>query len=233
MGFSDSWNSLSKTKKKKKTSKNSENNASCETGLKWKVHVCSAVSNSFQHQGLWPARLLCPGDFPGKDTGVGCHFLLQGIFPTQGSNLHLLHWWADSLPLSHVGSQKHRGYTDQSRVNKWKLDSETWWGWTPGWGTGLGPTGRGRWGDAGCPLEKRTRPRWALRSGARRRASGDLCANSGQKHSVRPEDWQHACREWAAPQRPVKLNETSRPKRSDRSVFFLSFWHVPNAHYRH
>ena len=36
--------------------------------------------------------------FPGKNTGVGCHFLLQGIFPTQGLNLHLLHWLADSLP---------------------------------------------------------------------------------------------------------------------------------------
>ena len=35
-----------------------------------------------------------------KNTGVGCHFLLQGIFPTQGSNLHLLHWQLDSLPLS-------------------------------------------------------------------------------------------------------------------------------------
>ena len=33
-----------------------------------------------------------------------CHFLVQGIFPTQGSNLHLLHWQADSLPLSHGGS---------------------------------------------------------------------------------------------------------------------------------
>ena len=33
----------------------------------------------------------CPWDFPGKNTGVGCHFLLQGIFLTQGSNLHLLH----------------------------------------------------------------------------------------------------------------------------------------------
>ena len=31
--------------------------------------------------GLCPARLLCPGDSPGKNTGVGCHFLLQGIFP--------------------------------------------------------------------------------------------------------------------------------------------------------
>ena len=34
-------------------------------------------------------RLLCPRDFPDKNTGVGCHFLLQGIFLTQGSNLHL------------------------------------------------------------------------------------------------------------------------------------------------
>ena len=36
------------------------------------------------------ARLLCPKDFPGKNTGGGCHFLLQGISPTQGSNLYLL-----------------------------------------------------------------------------------------------------------------------------------------------
>ena len=38
-----------------------------------------------------PARLLCPRDSPGKDTGVGCHALLQAIFPTQKSDLHLLH----------------------------------------------------------------------------------------------------------------------------------------------
>ena len=37
-----------------------------------------------------PARLLCPWDSPGKNTGVGCHFLLQGIFPTQGLNSGLL-----------------------------------------------------------------------------------------------------------------------------------------------
>ena len=40
---------------------------------------------------LQPARLLCPWDSPGKSTIVGCHFLLQGIFPTQGSNPGLLH----------------------------------------------------------------------------------------------------------------------------------------------
>ena len=53
------------------------------------------------------ARLPCPWDFPGKNTGVGCYFLLQGIFPTQGLNpslLHLLHLYADSLPLHHLGS---------------------------------------------------------------------------------------------------------------------------------
>ena len=38
-----------------------------------------------------PARLLCPRAFPGKNTGVGCHFLLQGIFPTQGLNPVPLH----------------------------------------------------------------------------------------------------------------------------------------------
>ena len=48
-----------------------------------------------------------PQNFPGKNTGVGCHFLLQRSFPTQGSNLcllHLLHWQADSLPMSYQGS---------------------------------------------------------------------------------------------------------------------------------
>ena len=54
--------------------------------------------------GLYPGRLLCPWDFPGKDTGVGCHALLQGIFPTQGLNQHRLRCQADSLPLSHLGS---------------------------------------------------------------------------------------------------------------------------------
>ena len=44
-----------------------------------------------------------PWDSPGRDTGVGYHSLLQGIFPTQGSNPHLsclLHWQVDSLPLA-------------------------------------------------------------------------------------------------------------------------------------
>ena len=51
----------------------------------------SVMSDSLRPRGLQPARLLRPWDSPGKDTGVGCQALLQGVFPTQGSNLGLLH----------------------------------------------------------------------------------------------------------------------------------------------
>ena len=44
-----------------------------------------------------PGSFVCPWGSPGKNTRVGCHFLLQGIFLDQGSNLNLLHWQADSL----------------------------------------------------------------------------------------------------------------------------------------
>ena len=49
------------------------------------------MSDFLRPHGLQPVRPLCPQDFPGKNIGVGCHALLQGIFPTQESNLHLLH----------------------------------------------------------------------------------------------------------------------------------------------
>ena len=52
--------------------------------------VSSVMSDSIQPNGLQPARLLCPWDSPGKNTGVSCHALLQGIFQTQGLNPHLL-----------------------------------------------------------------------------------------------------------------------------------------------
>ena len=67
----------------------------------------SVESNSVGPHGLQSTRLLCPWGSPGRNIGVGCHSLLQEIFPTQGSNLYplkLLHWPADSLPLSHLGS---------------------------------------------------------------------------------------------------------------------------------
>ena len=64
----------------------------------------SVLSNSLRPHGLQPARLLCPWNSPGKNTGVGCHFLLQGIFPTQGSNTCLLHCRQILYHLSHEGS---------------------------------------------------------------------------------------------------------------------------------
>ena len=65
-----------------------------------------SLSNSLQPPGLQLARLLCSWNSPGKNTGVGCHALLRGIFPTQRLNLGLLcllHWQAGSLPLASPG----------------------------------------------------------------------------------------------------------------------------------
>ena len=52
--------------------------------------IASVMSDSLQPCGLQPAKLLCPWNYPGKNTGVGLHALLQGIFPTQRSNPGLM-----------------------------------------------------------------------------------------------------------------------------------------------
>ena len=61
----------------------------------YQVPVCvsslALVCPTLRSQGLQPARLLCPWDFPGTNTGAGCHFLLQGIFTKQGLNPYLRH----------------------------------------------------------------------------------------------------------------------------------------------
>jgi len=54
-----------------------------------------------------PTRLLCPWDSPGKNTGVGSHSLLQGIFPTQRSNPGLLHCRQILYHLSHQESKEN------------------------------------------------------------------------------------------------------------------------------
>ena len=64
------------------------------------------MPDSLRTQGLPHTRLLCPWNFLVKKIGVDCHFLLQGIFLTQGLNPHLLrllHWQVDSLPLAPPG----------------------------------------------------------------------------------------------------------------------------------
>ena len=82
----------------------------------WQVTTCltlaccpwkwshSVVSDSLWPCGLQPPRLLRPWNSPGKSTGVGCHFLLQWILPTQGSNLGLPHCRQMLHPLSHQRS---------------------------------------------------------------------------------------------------------------------------------
>ena len=62
-----------------------------KTEKKTQKWSCSVVSDSLRPHRLSPTSLFLPWDFSGKNTGVGCHFLLQGIFPTQGSNPGLLH----------------------------------------------------------------------------------------------------------------------------------------------
>ena len=84
--------------------------------LSWWALCCAVLSHSVVSDSLWlhglrPARLLCPWDSPGKNTGVGCHALLQGIFPTQGLNpglppcrrilYHLSH---QGSPMEHIGN---------------------------------------------------------------------------------------------------------------------------------
>ena len=76
--------------------------------LTYIVHVCLVLSHVWLFATLWTVapRLLCLWDSPGKNTGVCCHFLHQGICPTQRLNLHLLgllHCRQIPYPLSHQG----------------------------------------------------------------------------------------------------------------------------------
>ena len=70
---------------------------------KWKCKSLSRVW-LFAAPGTVPTRLLCPWDFPGKNTGEHSHAFLQRIFPTQGSNLGLPHHRQILYHLSHEGS---------------------------------------------------------------------------------------------------------------------------------
>ena len=73
--------------------------------------LCGPVDHS-------PPRLLCPWDSPGKNTGVGCHDLLQGIFLTEGWKeclLHLSHWQADSSPRVPPGKDGTIGFNTLSK----------------------------------------------------------------------------------------------------------------------
>ena len=92
--------------------------------------VCECLCTCMCSQ-LCPAlcdpRSLCPWNFPGKNTGVGCCFLFLGIFLNQGSKLHLLsllHWQVDSLSLPHlvlstsVAGDCPPGFSERKMPNK-------------------------------------------------------------------------------------------------------------------
>ena len=90
------------------------------TVYKWKKVIVAQSCLTVQPHGLQPTRLLCPWNSPGGNTGVGCHALLQGIFPTQGSNLDLLHCKQILYGLNHQESHKwkreYKSKVCQSRI---------------------------------------------------------------------------------------------------------------------
>ena len=94
---------------------------------------CSVMSDSLWPYGLWPTRLLCPWNFPGKNTGVDCHSLLQGIFLTQGLNLGLLHCRQIPYHLSHQESESCSVVSD----SLWLHGLYSPWS-SPGQNTGVG-----------------------------------------------------------------------------------------------
>ena len=78
----------------------------------------SVVSDSLHVHGLLPTRLLHPWNSPGKTIAVGGHFLLQGMFPTQGLNLGLLHQSQDSL-LSESPGKPNYNKIDRNNKEGW------------------------------------------------------------------------------------------------------------------
>ena len=78
-------------------------------------------SHSVVSDSLWPHGIYSPWNSPGQNTGVGSLSLLQGIFPTQGSNPGLLHCRWILYQLSHEGSPTY--FQTQSTYLKWPLSS--------------------------------------------------------------------------------------------------------------
>ena len=85
------------------------------------------ISNSLQPDGLGPTRLLCPWDFPGKNTGVGSHPLLQRIFQAQGLEPGSPALQADSLPSEPPGKFRKSQHTKQPIESHLKVMSGQDW----------------------------------------------------------------------------------------------------------
>ena len=104
------------------------------------VCMCAKSLQSYlplQPHGLYPPRLLCPWNFPGKNTGVGRHALLQGIFLTQWQNPHLLcllYWQAGSFTTSATWEAHQRICWPNFKTITWStlgrnICRSVWW-WT-------------------------------------------------------------------------------------------------------
>ena len=128
--------------------------------------VAESCPTLLQTHGLQPTRLLGPCDFPVKNTGVGCGFLLQGIFPNQGLDPSLLHWQAgDALPLSHLGSHAMKNIylqiknAEEKRVErKAPKCTRKWWQWLGGPTSAWFPFDQcllsGKGGHMGCSVRQ-------------------------------------------------------------------------------
>ena len=122
----------------------------------WSVG-CSVTSDSLWPHGLWSSMFLSSQNSLGKNTWVGSHLLLQGIFLTQGSNSHLLCLLqADSLPTEPSGKARLNQFTLLPSVQMMDMSQ-----WTCVWASS------GRWWRTGKPGmlqsmgSKRVRHDWA------------------------------------------------------------------------
>src|SRR5574341_485381 len=70
-------------------------------------------------------RILCPWDFPGKSAGVDCHFLLQGIFPTQELNPHPLHCRQTLYHLSQSKQQEKQKNKSSAQISPYRKLTQT------------------------------------------------------------------------------------------------------------
>ena len=101
--------------------------------MKWSVNH-SVMSDSLWPNGLQPTVLLCPWNSPGEHTGVCCHFLLQGIFPTQEFNQVLLycrqmlyHLSHQGCPFMEVGLDIHDFHWLKKCEHQWLCITVCWW----------------------------------------------------------------------------------------------------------
>ena len=88
-------------------------------GVKVKMLAAQSCLTLCNPMDYSPPAFSVPWESPGKNIGVGCRFLLQGIFPTQGSNpclLCLLHWQEGSLPLTPPGKPLRPGSLKYPKV---------------------------------------------------------------------------------------------------------------------